>query len=31
MKIKVETEEKYYCMEPERLISIAEMQNFKSI
>ena len=31
MKIKVETEEKYYCMEPERLISIAEMQNFKLV
>ena len=29
MKIKVETEKKYYCMEPEKLITIAEGCNFK--
>ncbi len=29
MKIKVETEKKYYCMEPEKLITIAERYSFK--
>ena len=31
MKIKVETEKKYYCLEPEKLISMAEELNFKQI
>jgi len=31
MKIKVETEKKYYCLEPEKLITIAENLNFKQI
>ncbi len=31
MKIKVETEKKYYCMEPELLIKLAERLNFKLI
>ena len=31
MKIKVETEKKYYSMEPERLLKKAEELNFKQI
>lgn len=31
MKIKVETEKKYYCLEPERLIKIATSLNFKEV
>ncbi len=31
MAIKVETEKKYYCLEPERLIKIAEQIGFKLI
>lgn len=29
MKIKVETEKKYYCIDPQRLISLVEKYNFK--
>lgn len=31
MNIKVETEKKYYCMEPEELVNTAELLNFKLI
>ena len=31
MKIKVETEKKYYCLEPEKLIELALNLNFKQM
>ena len=31
MKIKVETEKKYYCLEPEKLIELASNLNFKQV
>ena len=29
--MKIETEKKYYCLEPEKLVKMAEKQGFKKV